>query len=350
MTELREVFEMVRNQTEPDVEAWWEEQEQRQGRTSRSRKAGAIALSAALFIATAWFVVSGSEVTDQSKEMEEPASSGVALPLGQGLYFLDLETGQMTSGPRFARISARHLAVSPEGSRVAYVGIDEDLNDAIFVADIDGTNPRPLPGTATTGTLMSPQWSPDGAQIIYQAKGKGEFVGDLFIVDIATGRATRLTHLDSLSAPLWSMFPRFSTDGETVLFTFPRGELGQQTWDLWSVPVSGGEPTLVRRDAAGGSLSPDARTIAYIQGSGLFGDVWLADADGADARPLVTGEGELMPPRWSPDGSRIAYADEGRGGTYIVDVGTGETTRVLDAPTSPAWLDDHTLILDGDDW
>jgi Tol biopolymer transport system component len=344
MTELREVFEMVRNQTEPDVHAWWEEQEQRQGRTSRSRKAGAIALSAALFIATAWFVVRGSEVTDQSKEIEEPASRGVALPSKQGLYFLDLATKQVTSGPRFARISARYLAVSPEGSRVAYVGIDDEVRDVIFVADIDGTNPRPLAGTATTGTLMAPQWSPDGAKITYQAKGTGLFVGDLFIVDVATGTTRRLTHLDPVSSPLWWMGPMFSTDGETVLFTFPRGELGQQSWDLWSVPVSGGKPTPVLRDAAEGSLSPDARTIAYIQGSGLFGDLWLADADGADARPLVTGEGELAPPRWSPDGSKIAYADEGPGGTYIVDVGTGETTRVLDATYRPEWLDDHTLI------
>jgi Tol biopolymer transport system component len=147
------------------------------------------------------------------------------------------------------------------------------------------------------------------------------------------------------------MGPRFSPDGEAVLFTWPRGKtLGQQTWDFWSAPVSGGKPTLVRRHAAGGSLSPDARTIAYIQvlrtGSVLFGDLWLADADGADARPLV--RSELAAARWSPDGTRIAYADEGRGGTYTVDVGTDETTRVLDDPSWPEWLDDHTLIFDVD--
>ena len=71
---------MVRKQAEPNLDAWWEEQEQRQGRASRNRKVGAIALSAALVIATALFVLRGSEVTDQSKETEKPASSGVTLP------------------------------------------------------------------------------------------------------------------------------------------------------------------------------------------------------------------------------------------------------------------------------
>ena len=339
---------MVRKQTEPNVDAWWEEQEQRQGRALRNRKVGAIALSAALVIVTALLVLRESQVTDQRKETERPASSGVALPVRQGLYFLDLETGRVTSGPRFAGISARQLAVSPDGSRVAYVGIDKEIRDVIFVADIDGTNRRPLAGAATTGTLMSPHWSPDGALITYQAKDKGLYVGDLFVVDVTTGRATRLTDLDRASSPLYDMAPTFSPDGEAVLFTWPRGELGHQIWDLWSVPVSGGKPTLVRRDAALGSLSPDARTIAYLQvlrtGSVRSGDLWLADADGTDARPLVTGE--LVAARWSPDGTRIAYADRGRVGTYIVDVGTGETTRVLDDPSWPEWLDDHTLIFD----
>ncbi|HYZ13402.1 MAG TPA: hypothetical protein VFA08_07315 [Actinomycetota bacterium] len=345
MTALTEVFEMVRNQIELDQDGWWEEHVKRRGGASRNRKVGAIALSAGLFVAAAWLVLGSSELTDHSKVVQEPASIGMTLPPSRGLYFLDLATGQVTGEPSFAALGARHPVVSPDGAKVAFVGIDEDLEDAIFVADVDGRHPRPLGGTTTTGTLIAPQWSPDGAQIAYQAKGKGQFVGDLFIVDVTTGRARRLTHLDPVSSPLWWMGPRFSPDGEAVLFTFPHGEPGRQTWNVWSVPVSGGKPTLVRSDATDGSLSPDARTIAYFPVNGTnvpAGDLWLADADGADARPLV--RGELVAARWSPDGTRIAYADEGRMGTYIVDVGTGEARRVLDDPSSPEWLDDRTLI------
>jgi Tol biopolymer transport system component len=48
-------------------------------------------------------------------------------------------------------------------------------------------------------------------------------------------------------------------------------------------------------------------------------------------------------PRWSPDGTRIAYVDEG--GVYVVHAATGETSRVIDGGR-PEWLDDHTLIVE----
>ena len=50
MSELREVFEMVTKQTEPDVDAW-KDQERRQRKANRNKKIGAIAVSAALVIA-----------------------------------------------------------------------------------------------------------------------------------------------------------------------------------------------------------------------------------------------------------------------------------------------------------
>ena len=101
----------------------------------------------------------------------------------------------------------------------------------------------------------------------------------------------------------------------------PRGgTLNDQSWDLWSVSVGGGEPTLVRRDAANGATSPDGKAIAYVElrsvgatvMSVTFGDLWVAEADGSGALLLV--EGEIILPRWSQDGTRIAYGD-GEGGS-----------------------------------
>jgi Tol biopolymer transport system component len=49
-------------------------------------------------------------------------------------------------------------------------------------------------------------------------------------------------------------------------------------------------------------------------------------------------------PRWSHDGTRIAFND-GSGSVYVVDVRTGEQTLVVESDHLPAWVDDDTLSL-----
>jgi hypothetical protein len=60
MSELREVFEMVTKQTEPDVDAW-NEQERRQRRASRNRKFGALAIAAAIGIVAVVVVIRAAD-------------------------------------------------------------------------------------------------------------------------------------------------------------------------------------------------------------------------------------------------------------------------------------------------
>jgi Tol biopolymer transport system component len=109
--------------------------------------------------------------------------------------------------------------------------------------------------------------------------------------------------------------------------------------------VAGGKPELVRRNAGFGMYSPDGRTIAYLSplSSNATGDaLWLEDAAGGDPRALVERDA-IWWPSWSPDGSRIAYA-VGTDDIYVVEVATGESTRVAEGATAE-WFDDHTLIV-----
>jgi Tol biopolymer transport system component len=50
----------------------------------------------------------------------------------------------------------------------------------------------------------------------------------------------------------------------------------------------------------------------------------------------------LQWPRWSPDGTGIAYSNGSA--VYLVDVATGETTKVAHGG-QPEWLDANTLII-----
>jgi hypothetical protein len=98
MSELREVFEMVTKQTEPDVDAW-REQERRQRRTSRNRKLGALAVAAAIGIVAVVVVIRavnegtgtqpGGQGTDTNgipTEQAIPPLSGGALEPGRYVF------------------------------------------------------------------------------------------------------------------------------------------------------------------------------------------------------------------------------------------------------------------------
>ena len=72
------------------------------------------------------------------------------------------------------------------------------------------------------------------------------------------------------------------------------------------------------------ALSPDGSKIAFTQfriGAHTplddDGDIWVADADGRNARPLVTGANYQWIPHWSPDGLWIVYTDDPPGGPWM---------------------------------
>jgi Tol biopolymer transport system component len=97
----------------------------------------------------------------------------------------------------------------------------------------------------------------------------------------------------------------------------------------------------VRRGSTFGDYSPDGTQIAFVEDGG-FGDLFVAPTTGGKTQKLATGE--IVVPRWSPDGTRIAYND-GSGGVYVVDVRTGEQTLVVESGHLPAWVDEDTLSL-----
>jgi Tol biopolymer transport system component len=98
--------------------------------------------------------------------------------------------------------------------------------------------------------------------------------------------------------------------------------------------------------------SPDGRSIAYVRTGGeSMGDVWLVDADGANARPLMANDPpfEQRSPAWSPDGALIAFTSaheiigprSGDYQLYTVRADGTELTRRTSSPVDkrhPAWL------------
>jgi hypothetical protein len=90
MPELREVFEMVTKQTEPDLDAW-HQQERRMRRSARNRRLGAIGLVAALGVAAVAIVVASRPEPVQSVVVGDRAVHGAAptLETVRGIWLFD---------------------------------------------------------------------------------------------------------------------------------------------------------------------------------------------------------------------------------------------------------------------
>ena len=107
--------------------------------------------------------------------------------------------------------------------------------------------------------------------------------------------------------------------------------------------------------ATGPQISPDGRRIVYVR---QFADIsadkrrsnlWIINSDGSDHRPLTTGNFSDAAPRWSSDGTQIAYLSD-RDGTvqiYRMWLDTGQTaklTNLENAPGGIAWSPDGKWI------
>ena len=97
-------------------------------------------------------------------------------------------------------------------------------------------------------------------------------------------------------------------------------------------------------NASWGVYAPDGGTLAYLdspRGDWTSSRLMVADVDGSDPRLLVQGD-KVNFPRWSPDGTTIAYTDAD--GIHVVDVSTGETSLVAEGGTSD-WFGDDALVV-----
>lgn len=92
-----------------------------------------------------------------------------------------------------------------------------------------------------------------------------------------------------------------SPDGKTIVFDL----LG----DIFSIPVSGGEATLLRGGHAfevQPRFSPDGTQISFTSDAGGGDNIWIMNSDGSDAKQITKESFRLINnPVWTPDGDYL---------------------------------------------
>ncbi len=100
----------------------------------------------------------------------------------------------------------------------------------------------------------------------------------------------------------------------SLAFAAENGD-GENAWQVNDPP---GDSHTVSIDTTTGTwmsldVSPDGGTVAFD----LLGDIYLLPMQGGEARAIVSGVAWSMQPRFSPDGSAIAYTSDAGGGNNI---------------------------------
>ena len=149
----------------------------------------------------------------------------------------------------------------------------------------------------------------DGSRV-YLGLGVGSSASltfhDIAEMSIAGGEPRKISMM-----PSPDMVPvGLSPDGSELLVVDGRG--APPRGPLWSLPMLGGSPRrlgeIVAETAA---WSPDGKMLAYSNLSDLF----LAKADGAEARKLLTAKGDIKNIAWSPDGGHLRFDTTESAGT-----------------------------------
>jgi Tol biopolymer transport system component len=196
-------------------------------------------------------------------------------------------------------------------------------------------------------------WSSDGTRLLIMRGSEAR--AQLFVLH-ADGSETQVTE-----RPMSIAGATISPDGSRVVFA---------GGTLYAVSADGGPAErflgpgehLVQRP----TFSPDGTRIAYAIGAGDHSNsVWLMDADGSDAHPIVSNESDVVAAghvfglAWSPAGDQIALGLGGKIYTFATDgsdftqIAGGDTTcdaadpcavRLPNSGESPYWSPDGSQI------
>ena len=285
--------------------------------------------------------------------------TGSVTPLADGrfdvrLRLWDVLRGQDMGGQSYA-VSAADLRLSAHrisdfvyekltgekgvfSTRIAYV-TKGGQRYTLWVADADGENAQSA--LASPEPIISPAWSPNGAQLAYVSFESRKPV--IYAHDVASGKRRLLANFrGSNSAPAWS------PDGRQIVATLSR-DGGSQ---LYAMDANGGEPRRLTQSSSidtEPAFSPDGKSIYFVSDRGGAPQIYRMGASGGNVERVTFTGSYNISPAISPDGKYLAYISR-VGGAFklqVMELAGGAINQITDtsADESPSFAPNSRLIV-----
>jgi hypothetical protein len=386
MPELKDVFEMVTKQTEPDADSW-NQQERRQRRTVRNRKVGAFAVAAAIVVAAVALFVE----TRPGEDATIPANPSPPTSVQPGVVidqtFVDsvnnCERPLVTQQEVQSALGFQAMDPTPYelGGTPNRLGVEDPLSTGCEYASLDvvpGLG-QSVPGNdGLGGQLVITAYLADvppsplgrgstlqglGDEALYTRYGNGDEhlhapEGATSILEVRSGDLILRFNGGSYDvaanvvvSPLtgYPLPPlrQLAEDALTTLaaVTGPRLAPGTTSRPFF-LDLRTGEQTPLPESIAVGHdyvASLDGTLIAY-EGIGDDGSpqIFVAQMatgwnDGSNVRQVTHDPAGATHPAWSPDGNSIGYeSSQGVGALFVLDLTTGVSTQIVDEPVGGA--------------
>jgi TolB protein len=224
-------------------------------------------------------------------------------------------------------------AWSPDGQSLAYVSFEARL-PTVYVQTLKTGERRRV--SARAGVNQAPAWSPDGKTLALTLSTRDGNL-DIYTLDLATQALTRITDDPGIDTE-----PQWSNDGQSLYFTSDRAG-GPQIYRIGIHP--GDKPRRLTFQGAYNArprLSPDESQLAFVtQEDGAYHIATMDLRGRGDVQVLTHGRFDVSP-SYAPNGAVILYAsrDRGRGVLALVSADGRVQERLVSTEgevQEPAW-------------